>query len=470
MDQSIKNSRPFGMRDKIGYLIGNLGNDFMFTFAGIFLMVFYTKVLGIASELVGVLFLVARFLDAFTDITMGRIIDKSHAKKDGKFRPWIRMIAIPVAFFSFLMYQSAVASAPMGLRIAYMFTTYLLWGSIFYTAINIPYGSMASALTEDADGRASLSIFRSIGSVFANIIVGVLVPLFVYTTDENGNQLVEGTRFTITAGILAILTVACYLVCYLLTEERIAIAPAKKTRASALDTAKALLKSRALIGIVVATVAILAAQLLGQSISQYLFIDYFKSKNGAALMSAASMLPGLAISPVAVPLTRRFGKREIGIFGSLCGAVSCFLLYFMRTRSVWVYIIVNIIGFLGFSLFNLIMWAFITDIIDDSEVKNGVREDATIYGAYSFARKIGQALAGGLGGFALGFIGFDSSLQVQTEAVVNGIYTIATLIPAILYIIVGASLAFLYPLNKKKVKENIEILKSRKKENEDTHA
>ena len=126
------------MRDKIGYLIGNLGNDFMFTFAGIFLMVFYTKVLGIASELVGVLFLVARFLDAFTDITMGRIIDKSHAKKDGKFRPWIRMIAIPVAFFSFLMYQSAVASAPMGLRIAFMFTTYLLWGSIFYSAFYFP--------------------------------------------------------------------------------------------------------------------------------------------------------------------------------------------------------------------------------------------------------------------------------------------------------------------------------------------
>ena len=187
-------------------------------------------------------------------------------------------------------------------------------------------------------------------------------------------------------------------------------------------------------------------------------------------MSAAGMLPGLLISPAAVPLTRKFGKREIGIFGSLCGAVSCFLLYFMQTRSIWVYIIVNIIGFLGFSLFNLIMWAFITDIIDDSEVKNGVREDATIYGAYSFARKIGQAIAGGLGGFALSFIGFDSSLQVQTEAVAKGIYTIATLIPAILYLVVGASLAFLYPLTKRKVAQNTEILKSRKEGNEDTHA
>ena len=118
----------------------------------------------------------------------------------------------------------------------------------------------------------------------------------------------------------------------------------------------------------------------------------------------------------------------------------------------------------------IIMWAFITDIIDDSEVKNGEREDATIYGAYSFARKIGQAIAGGLGGFALDFIGFDSSAQVQTEQVANGIYTLATLIPTVLYLIVGASLAFLYPLTKRKVEENTKILKSRKKENEDTHA
>ena len=470
MDQKIRINRPFGIRDKIGYLVGNLGNDFMFTFAGVFLMVFYTKVLGIASELVGTLFLVARFLDAFTDITMGRIVDHAHPKKDGKFRPWIRRMALPVAFFSFLMYQSALASATMPLRIAFMFITYLLWGSIFYTAINIPYGSMASAITESPDGRASLSIFRSIGSIIANIAIGVIIPLFVYTTDENENQIVQGERFTFIAAVLAALTVLCYIVCYLLTEERVEITPKAQSRTSVFETFKALLKSRALIGIVIATVAILAAQLLGQSINQYLFIDYFKSKNGAALMSAAGMLPGLLISPAAVPLTKKFGKREIGIFGSLCGALSCLLLYFMQTRSIWVYIVINIIGFLGFSLFNLIMWAFITDIIDDSEVKNGVREDATIYGAYSFARKIGQAIAGGLGGFALSFIGFDSSLQVQTEGVAKGIYTIATLIPAVLYLVVGASLAFLYPLTKRKVAQNTEILKSRKKGNEDTHA
>ncbi len=81
---------------------------------------------------------------------------------------------------------------------------------------------------------------------------------------------------------------------------------------------------------------------------------------------------------------------------------------------------------------------------------------------YSFARKIGQALAGGLGGFALGIIGYDSTVQVQTQAVADGIYNIATLLPGILYIGVGLCLIFIYPLNKKRVDANVAELKARR--------
>lgn len=463
MKQASAQTRPFGIRDKLGYMFGNFGNDFMFTFASVFLMVFYTKVLGISSEVVGTMFVIARFLDAFTDITMGRIADRMRPAKDGKFRPWIRRICVPVAFISFLMYQYAMADTPMTFRIVYMFVTYLLWGSVFYTAINVPYGSMASVLSAEADDRAALSTWRSVGSVFANLVVGVGVPLLIYTTDAAGNQIVQGERFTIIAGVFAAASLLCYIVCYMLTTERVKITvPDHVEHMSFLQTMKALVTSRALIGIILATVFVLAAQLLNQSINQFLFIDYYKDKNGAAIMSAASMLPSLVIAPFAVPLSKRFGKREVGIFGCLCGALSGLFLFFIRTQSMWVYIIVNVIGFLGFGVFNLIMWAFITDIIDDVEVKCGTREDGTIYGAYSFARKIGQAIAGGLGGFALAFIGYNEELQVQTKEVVQGIYNVATLIPAILYILVAVSLLFIYPLSKRKVEENIAILKARR--------
>ena len=456
--------RPFGMRDKLGYMIGNLGNDFTFTFASVFLLVFYTKVLGISSALVGTMFLIARFVDAVTDITMGRIVDKMHPTKGGKFRPWLRRMCAPVALSSFLMYQGAIAGASMSVKIVYMFVTYLLWSSIFYTSINIPYGSMASVISSEADERAALSTYRSIGSVIVNILIGVGVPLFVYSTDSFGNQIVIGKNFTIIAGVFSILTVICYLVCYSMTTERVKITPpASHQKANIGQTIKTLAKSRALIGIIIASIGVLAAQLLNQAINQYLFIDYFKDKNGISIMSLASMLPSLALAPFAVPLTRRFGKKELGVFGSLCGAVSCFFLFFLHTKSMWTYIIVNIIGFLGFGIFNLIMWAIITDIIDDREVASGHREDGTIYAVYSFARKVGQAVAGGLGGWALGWIGFDSLAQVQTQSVVEGIYTISTLIPAILYSIVFLALAFIYPLNKSRVQANIATLKERKK-------
>ena len=230
------------------------------------------------------------------------------------------------------------------------------------------------------------------------------------------------------------------------------------------QTAKDLLSNRALLGIILAALLLLVAQIMTQSINQYLFIDYFKNKEALSVMTLAGVLPSLALAPFAVPVSKRFGKKEIGIFGCLCSAISCFLLFFLHTKSAALYIGINILGFLGFGIFNLILWAFITDVIDDQEVRTGKREDGTIYAAYSFARKIGQAFAGGLGGYALGIIGFNSAKTIQTQEVLDGIYNIATLLPGILYLGVALSLLFLYPLNKKRVEENITALKLRREQ------
>ena len=174
--------RPFGWRDKVGYMVGNIANDFTFIFASLYLTVFYTDVLGINAGLVGTMFLVSRIVDAFTDTAMGRIADKTKATAAGKFRPWLLRACGPVALASFLMYQTSLADVSMILRVIYMFVTYLLWGSICYTAINIPYGSMASLMSSEADHRASLSTFRGVGSLIPQVIVGVVMPTFLYTT------------------------------------------------------------------------------------------------------------------------------------------------------------------------------------------------------------------------------------------------------------------------------------------------
>ncbi len=458
-----KEVRPFGLRDKIGYMFGDFGNDFTFIFASLFLMVFYTKVLGIRAELVGVLFVIARLVDAFTDITMGRIVDKMKPGKGGRFKPWIRWASGPVALASFLMYQSGLANASMTVKVVYMFATYILWGSICYTAINIPYGSMASVISDEAEDRASLSTFRSMGASLASLVIGVVAPILVYSTDVNGNQIVQGGRITLIAGVFSVAAIICYWICYALTTERVQIeAKGKGKQVGIVDTLKRLFSDRALLGIILAAILLLLASLLTQAMNQYVFIDYFKDKTGISVMTAVGIIPTFMLAPFVLPITRRFGKKEASAVGCLIAGVSSLVLYVMHVESMWTFILISVLGYIGFGFFNLVIWSIITDVIDNQEVKTGEREDGTIYAIYSFARKVGQAAAGGLGGFALAMTGFDESVQVQTQEVADGIYNVATLYPGILYIAVGLTLLFVYPLGKKKVNENVAILKEKR--------
>ena len=464
MSKSPMILRPFGVRDKVGYMLGNVANDFTFIFASLYLQVFYTDVLGINAGLVGTMFLISRIVDAFTDTAMGRICDKTKATKNGKFRPWLLRACGPVALASFLMYQTWAVNLSMTLRIVYMFVTYLLWGSICYTCINIPYGSMASVMSDEPDHRASLSTFRGVGSMIPQILVGVVVPMFLYTTLEDGTKVANASMFPVIALVMSIAAAACYIICYFLCTERIKITGESKS-VSFSDTLKALAGNRALIGISLVFICYLGAQMLNQTINNYIFKDYFGDTMGLSVMNAAGFAPALLLAPCAVPLARKFGKKELGIFASSLGTVAFGALFLMRTTNMWLYTIVNIVGLLGFGLFNLIIWAFVSDVIDDQEVRTGNRDDGTIYAVCSFARKVGQAIASALGGWSLGWIGYvEGSLSGQTAAVKDGIYNIATMVPMILYLAVGICLIVIYPLSKKKVAENTAALKVRRGE------
>ena len=202
--------RPFGIRDKVGYLFGDFGNDFTFIFSTMMLMKFYTDVMGVSAGVVGLVMTIARIVDAFTDVTMGRICDRSRTTAHGKFKPWLLRMCGPVAIASFLIYQSGLAGLPMGAKIACLFVTYILWGSVFYTAINIPYGSMASAISEDPDDRQSLSTFRTMGGTLAGVVIGVGLPL-IACQKVDGVETLIGSRVTLAAGVFSVLAVVCYL-------------------------------------------------------------------------------------------------------------------------------------------------------------------------------------------------------------------------------------------------------------------
>ena len=215
--------KPFGMKDRLGYMFGDFGNDFTFILSTMFLLKFYTDVMGVSAAIVGLMMMAARFVDAVTDVTMGQIVDRSRPGKKGKFAPWIRRMCGPVALASFLMYATYFKGMPMGFKIFWMFFTYLLWGSICYTGVNIPYGSMASAISDNPTDRASLSNWRTIGATLAQTVIGVVLPLAVYYTDAAGNKVLSGEKMMIGALVCSIGAVICYMLCYHMTTERVKV-------------------------------------------------------------------------------------------------------------------------------------------------------------------------------------------------------------------------------------------------------
>ena len=455
--------RPFGLRDKLGYLFGDFGNDFTFILSSSFLLKFYTDVMGLAGGVIGTVMMVARFVDAFTDVTMGRICDKSKLTPAGKFKPWILRMCVPVALSSFLIYQSGIADRSILFKTSWLTVTYILWGSFFYTSINIPYGSMASAISPEPEDRASLSTYRSLGGTLAGLVIGAGVPLVAYE-QINGNAVMNGPRFTLIAGIFSVLAVVCYLLCYYLTTER--VKPKEidgAARHSAADMLRNALKNRALISIIAASVVMLLAQLTMQSMANYVYPNFY-GNTGAQSASTITMVAAMLIAAaVAKPLSSRFGKAEVSAASNFLAAGVCFLLYLIRPESVWVYVGLNTLNWLGLGVFSMVSWALITDVIDDSELRTGVREDGSVYALYSFARKLGQAAAAGLSGALLTAIGYSQETAFE-PGVVNNLYDIATLIPAVGFAVLGLILWFWYPLHKAQVEQNVAELKARREE------
>lgn len=444
---------PFGMKDKLGYMFGDFGNDFTFILSSSFMLKFYTDVMGISAGVVGTLMMAARFIDAFTDVTMGQIVDRSKPNKYGKFRPWIRRMCGPVAIASFLIFQAGFANMSYGFKVFWMAFTYILWGSIFYTSVNIPYGSMASAISADPKDRADLSTWRTIGSSLASLVIGTGVPLVAYVTVD-GNPVMSGSRMTITAGVFSICAIICYLCCFNLVTERVEV-PANNQKLDIVKLIGSIFKNRALLGIIAAAICLLVGMLGMQGMSGYVFPNYYRSaaaQSASAFVGTAATL--IICAPFASKLSAKFGKKELAIVS--CGSSAAIFLICMivKPQNPYVYLVFYALAFIGLGFFNTIIWAMITDVIDDAEVRNGIREDGTIYAVYSFARKLGQAASSGMVGGLLTMVGYTPETAFDPD-VTLGIFNLSCIIPAIGLGLVALSLLFIYPLSKKRVEENV---------------
>ena len=186
------------------------------------------------------------------------------------------------------------------------------------------------------------------------------------------------------------------------------------------------------------------------AVNVFLFKDYFSNAKALSIVGLVSTIATFIAMPMVRPLVAKFGKKETVAAGLLLASAVYVLLYFLPNLNATQFISLLSVAMFGYAFFNLVIWAFVTDVIDYHEYLTGLREDGTVYSIYSFARKVGQAIAGGVGGFAIAAVGYSATRDVQTQATLDGIHTLGTLVPAILLLVVFLLLVFLYPLNKKR--------------------
>lgn len=453
--------RPFGWRDKVGYMFGDFGNDFSFILQLLFFMVFYTDVMGIKATHVGTLFLVARIIDAFTDVGMGRLVDVLKPSKRGRFRPWVLRMAVPVALASTMMYMPFVVNSSYGVRLAYMVVTYLLWGSVFYTSINIPYGSMAAVVSDQPEHRTSLSVFRSVGAQLAFLIISAVLPRVV-----NVNNQLSGSRMAVAAIVCSVAAVVCYTLCYSLVRERVVVAvKSREQQASFGNMLGTLVRNRPLLALVAGALMFLIGSQVASTTTAYLWKDYFRAFDMMSWAQIVSIAPVFLISVVATAASMRWGKKELVSYGLVLSAIFSIGMWFMHITSPLLFIVLFFFLSIGVGFYNVTIWAVITDVLDYQEVHTGERDDGTIYAIYSWSRKLGQAVAGYIVGAAVSWVGYDSQAAKagleQSPQTLSGIYMLFLLIPGILYALTALIMWFWYPLGRKQVAENFDTLQRR---------
>ena len=451
------NPNKIGIREGIGYMLGDAGNLFVLTYVSSFLKVFYTDVLMLAPTKVANLFLFTRLWDAINDPMWGALVAKRRPGKDGKFRPYVKWVAVPLALSELLCFLdlSKVIQSP-ALLLVFAYVTYIAFGML-YTGMNVPFGSLASVITDDPDGRTLLSTFRTIGGGIGGAAPLLLAPFIIYNKVSDGaggtyNVADGGGMFGFGAAMAA-LSVIFYLACFRTTKER--VKSEAEPHVSMKKTYAAMLKSRPFISLAV-TGILISGQLQFASLNQYLYKNYFVNTSLSVVGTIAQYLPMAIMIPFTPKLVKKHGKKELSAFGALFSAAAAIATFVLKPApdQPWLYLgLLFVIGF-GYSFVSITNWAVVADVIDYQEYKTHMKSESAIYAVYTFCRKLGQTAADYGGLMLLGKVGYDAKTMANAgfvPGVSEGILTVCTAIPAVTYTLIFLLYAFAYPLTKERL-------------------
>lgn len=451
-----KQIRPFGVKDEIGYVFGDMAGSFVNLFVDAYFLIFCTNVLGISAGWMGTLFLVARLWDAINDPIMGSFPDRWMIGKSGdKFKPWIKIFMIPLALSGVLCFFN-VPLEGIALH-AYVAFAYVLYG-MSYTGTSMPFGAMASVVSDDPIQRSKLSRARSIGGTIVGIVGLSIVPVVCF--DKQSNILPE--RFTLIAVVFGVLSIISYFVLLNLTQERIRQNSEKAEKFNYGKVLKATVHNRPLIGVMVATLGSMLFITGSNQVRSYIFKEYYARTDVMSIISLAT-IPILVICfPLVPKLVAKFGKKATLMAAIVSSTIFSVIPVVMEIKNVYIYSALVVLGTIGQTVFIMLIWALVTDCLDYSEWKFNERSDGSMYSLYTFSRKIGSTIASTGVSFGLAAIGFVSgSNVVQTAEAVNGIYFLVNIIPVVTCILELVGVGLIFNLNKETTERMYAELKAK---------
>lgn len=451
--------KKLGFSTVLAYGFGDVGCNFSWMFVGNFLMFFYTDVFCISMSAVATLMLVSRVWDAVNDPLVGLLADRTRTRW-GRFRPWLAFGAPLTAIVLALTFWAHPGWSD-GAKIAYMYVTYalLVFG---YTCVNLPYGTLCGAMTQDIDERARLNTSRSLAAMIA---IGVINVITLPLVNAFGGK-TSASAYLSVAILYGVIFAACHLFCFANTRETVALAATKKVSLGVQlkSAAKNPPYLAALLG-----QFLFGAVLYGRN-ADYLY--YFKYVAGnedifttfALVIVLPSIFGAVLFRPV-FALTGNKG-RAAAILAFLTG-LGMFAIYpFNPVSSPLMFYATAALAQFFFAGFNTAIYAIIPDCVEYGEWKTGVRNDGFQYSFISFGNKMGMAL--GTAGLAavLGAVGYlepvNGVAQTQNEAVVSVMRHAFTTIPGGLWLVTGIGLLF-YRLDKKSYSKIISELEENRK-------
>ncbi|EKS4344348.1 MFS transporter [Clostridium botulinum] len=417
------NKEMINFSEKLGYGLGDFACNLVWNSLSMFILYFYTDVMGMRAAIISTLMLVVRIIAGFMDIASGIVVDKTKTKY-GKARPWILWMAIPFGISTILLFS--IPNIGENGKLAYVVITYVLLNAI-YTAINIPYGVLNSLMTQDQNERSEINIYRmfcsTAGSLCVSVLVLPLVSLF------GGEQ----SAWIITFAIFGIVATFMFFLTFKTTKERVtAVNEEKSQNISFKDGMRALIQNKYWIIIVLLLVVLFMNMgIMGGSMiyyAQYILND----KKLVAGLSIAQNIPTLIVMlTIAMPLIKKYGKRNTAILGSIIFILGSLFALIDLTSVKLIYISIIVKG-TGTALISATIFALLADTIEYGEWKTNVRTEGLVYSAGNFGLKIGIGLGTAIVGWLLAFSNYNGSSKVQTDTAINAINILFIWLPMIL--------------------------------------